>query len=462
MAGIGFTLKKLMDKDDLMGLVQAHFHSTMVTAGPWLITIVAIGMISIYGSNTHTFRYFLDFHVILIYNFAFSLIFASPFSMVATRHLADAIFRKNVTGSVGMMTSSYVMLMIIQLPLVAWYYFGYVHLPLSLKLLAFSNYFLVGAIWMISAFLTALKDYRMITRAFAIGMVIGVIIAIWLKGDYRDAGMLLGFNIGVAVTFFILLAQVFSEYNYRVVEPFDVIKYFHRYWDVALGGLFYAIGIWIDKLVMCFTPEATTLQSKMVMYFEYGNAMFLAYLTIIPSMAVFILSVETDFFEKYHRFYNEILSHAPYKRILHNQKGIKESLFSGARNIIVLQGIICFIAIVLAHRVLELMGIRFIHIAMYRFGVLGAFFHVLMLFITILFNYFDSRRQAMWIQCLFMVTNGLFTLISMKAGLEFYGYGYFFSTLVTFLFASVMLLRYLDKLPFHAFVTTGRAIRRSL
>ena len=70
MAGIGFTLRKLMDKDDIMGLVQAHFHSTMVTAGPWLITILAIGAISIYGSHAHTFRYFLDFHVILIYNFA--------------------------------------------------------------------------------------------------------------------------------------------------------------------------------------------------------------------------------------------------------------------------------------------------------------------------------------------------------------------------------------------------------
>ena len=462
MAGIGFTLRRLMDKDDLLGLVQAHLHSAMVTAGPWLITILAIGTISIYGAQDHSFRYFLDFHVILIYNFAFSLIFASPFSAIATRHLADAIFRKNVTGSIGMMISSFVMLMMIQLPLVAWFYFGYVQLPLSLKLLAFSNYFLVGAIWMISAFLTALKDYNVITRAFLIGMVIGVLVALWLKPDYRDAGMLLGFNIGVGIILFILLAQVFSEYNYRVVEPFDVFIYFRRYWDVALGGLFYAMAIWIDKLVMAFAPEATVLQSKMVIYFEYGNAMFLAYLTIIPAMAVFLLSVETDFFEKYHRFYHEILNHAPHKRILQNQKTIKESLLSGARNIIVLQGVICFMAIVLAHKVLGLMGIRFIHIGMYRFGVLGAFFHVLVLFITILFNYFDSRREAMWIQFLFMVTTGLFTLVSMKAGMEYYGYGYFISALVTFLISSVMLIRYVEKLPFHAFVTTNHAIRRSL
>src|SRR5262249_48991554 len=151
------------------------------------------------------------------YNFAFSLIFASPFSMVATRHLADAIFRKNVTGSIGMMISSYVILMAIQLPLVIWFYFIYVELPISLKLLAFFNYFLVGGVWMINAFLTALKDYRMITRAFAIGMATGVIIGVALKNDYRDAGMLLGFNIGIAIVFFILLAQVFAEYNYRVV-----------------------------------------------------------------------------------------------------------------------------------------------------------------------------------------------------------------------------------------------------
>lgn len=462
MAGIGFTLRKLMDKDDLLGVVQAHFHSTMVTAGPWLITILAIGALSIYGSQAHTFRYFLDFHVILIYNFAFSLIFASPFATVATRHLADAIFKKNVTGSIGMMISSYVVLLVIQLPFVFWFYFGYVELPLSLKLLAFSNYFLVGAIWMISAFLTALKDYKMITRAFAIGMFVGVLVGISLKADYRDAGMLLGFNVGVGIVFFILLAQVFSEYNYRVVEPFDVFKYFNRYWDVALGALFYAVAIWIDKAVMLLAPEVTVLPSKMAMYFEYGNAMFLAYLTIIPAMAVFVLTVETDFFEKYHRFYHQILDHAPYKRILQNQANLKESLLNGARKLIVLQGVICFMAIVFAHKILEMMGVRFIQIGMYRFGVMGAFFHVLLLFVVIIFNYFDSRRISMWLQFMFMVTNGLFTYISMKLGLEYYGYGYFISAMLTFCVGALLLMRYVEKLPYHAFVTTNHAIRRSL
>lgn len=462
MAGIGFVLRKLMDKDDLLGLVSAHMHSALVTTGPWLITIFAIGAISVYGAHAYTFKYFLDFHVILIYNFGFSLIFCTPFSMVATRHLADAIFKKNVTGSIGMMISSYTLLTLMQLPIVAWFYFVYVDLPLSLKLLAFANYFLISSVWMIHAFLTALKDFMTVTRAFVIGMAIGFVVAAYLKADYRDAGMLLGFNVGMGIIFFMLLGEVLSEYNYRVVEPFDVIKYFRKYWDVALGGLCYSLGIWIDKMVMVMAPEATTLQSKMVMYFEYGNAMFLAYLTIIPALAVFVLSVETDFFEKYYKFYKEILEHAPFDRITHNHSQLKESLIANSRNIIVLQGVICFLAVVMAHKILEVMGIRFIHISMYRYGVLGAFFHVLLLFIVIIFNYFDSRREAMWIQLLFLVTNGVFTYISLKLGMEYYGYGYFVAALLSFMVAAVMLMRYVEKLPFHAFVTTNHAVQRSL
>lgn len=462
MAGIGFVLRRLMNKDDLLGLVSAHFHSALVTTGPWLITILAIGAISVYGAHAYTFKYFLDFHVILIYNFGFSLIFCTPFSMVATRHLADAIFKKNVTGSIGMMISSYTLLMVLQLPIVGWFYFAFVDLPLSLKLLAFSNYFLISSVWMIHAFLTALKDFMAITRGFIIGMIIGVVVAAWLKADYRDAGMLLGFNVGMAVIFFMLLGEVLSEYNYRVVEPFDVIKYFRKYWDVALGGFCYSAGIWIDKMVMCLAPEATLLQSKMIMYFEYGNAMFLAYLTIVPAMAVFVLSVETDFFEKYHRFYKEILNHAPYERIRVNHGLLKDSLIANSRNIIVLQGVICFLAVVMAHKILEVMGIRFIHISMYRYGVLGAFFHVLVLFIVIIFNYFDSRREAMWIQLLFLVTNAVFTYVSLKLGMEYYGYGYFVASLVTFMVSAVMLMRYVDKLPYHAFVTTNHAVQRAL
>ena len=45
------------------------------------------------------------------------------------------------------------------------------------------------------------------------------------------------------------------------------------------------------------------------MIFQY----FLAYLSIIPGMAVFLLRMETDFVEQYRKFYAAINEGAPFK-----------------------------------------------------------------------------------------------------------------------------------------------------
>ena len=48
--------------------------------------------------------------------------------------------------------------------------------------------------------------------------------------------------------------------------------------------------------VLATSRARTMLDSGMIMYSDYDSAMFLAYLTIIPSMAIFMFSVETNFF----------------------------------------------------------------------------------------------------------------------------------------------------------------------
>ena len=42
MAGIGFALRTLVERDDLSARLQGYGHAAIVAAGPWLFTVLAL------------------------------------------------------------------------------------------------------------------------------------------------------------------------------------------------------------------------------------------------------------------------------------------------------------------------------------------------------------------------------------------------------------------------------------
>lgn len=113
----------------------------------------------------------------------------------------------------------------------------------------------------------------------------------------------------------------------------------------------------------------------MLSYPSYETALFLAYLSIVPSMEAFTLSVEASFFEKYLQFYGDIQRHVPLARIHANQQELIQSFLDGGRNFLVVQGSVSIGMILVAPQLFEWLGIGFGQLAIFRFGLPGAFFH---------------------------------------------------------------------------------------
>ncbi|GJL88923.1 MAG: pellicle/biofilm biosynthesis Wzx-like polysaccharide transporter PelG [Minwuia thermotolerans] len=458
MAGIGFALRRLTDRDDLLGIVQGYAHSTIVSSGPWLFTILAVGSINLFGIYFTDLEELISFRIVLIYNFAFSLAFSGPILLVATRYLADMIFKKAVIEAPGMLIAALFMLLGTQAFIVVPFYVFVVDVPPLIIAGALMNYFLVTAIWMVNVFLTALKDYRSITLAFFVGMMSGGAMGLFLAADFGAFGILIGFNFGLGLIFFALVARVFAEYPYRITRPFAFLAYFRKYWDLALAGLIYNLAIWVDKWVMWCAPEREVLESGFVSYPIYDGAMFLAYLTIVPAMAVFIVNIETRFFEHYQRFYRDIEHHANYERIEENHQNLIDALLAASRNVIVLQFCLCVTAILVAGPLFEAVGIPALQLGIFRFGVLGALFHVLLMFVGIVLAYFDLRKVMLGVQVLYLLTNGLFTWVTMELGFPYYGYGYFMASLLTFLIAYGVCAWHVGRLPFLTFVRNNASV----
>ncbi len=452
MAGIGFVLKKLIKRDDLIGVASAYFHSSLISCGPWVFTIVALSIVYSLSGGDATSQGFLNLQGALFYNFAYSLIFTAPLHMVATRYIADSIYKQNITDISASLLTCLTLATITQTLPVAYFYFVYLDLPMMFKLAAFLNFFLLSFIWLLNVYLTALKNYMATTRAFAIGMFIVFIFSVWLLRSYNETGILMGFDLGLAFIVFALAGEVMAEYNYNFMNRKIFRHYFVKYYDLALAGTFYSLGVWGDKLIMAWAPEATLLKSGMRVYFEYNVSFFVAYIVMIPSIAMFILSVETSFFEHYRKFYKDILSGVPYSRIETNHIAIIDNIREQGRNLAIMQGVIVFFIIAFAHKIFTFLHLAMGQISMFHFAVLGSYFHVLALFELIVLAYFECRKTAMWIQFGFFVSNFVFTYITMKMGFIYYGYGYFLSAVLTFLMSTMALHHYAKQLPYCEFI----------
>jgi len=461
MAGIGFELRRLTQRDDLAGMVQGYGYAALTTSGPWLFTMLALSAIVALGMPATTPEGLATFRSIIVYNFAFSLVFSAPVTAVATRRLADYIYEKEVKQAPALLMGSLALIYCASLPVVVPFYLFFVKLDPVLRLLSILNFALVTGIWGVSVFLTALKSYRAVTWAFLGGMALSVVAAGVLAYGWAVEGMLMGFNLGVAFIFFTLLSRVLAEYPTRASQPFAFLAYFHRYWDLAAAALVYNIAVWADKWIMWSAPGREVLANGLFSHPDYDGAMFLAYLSIVPSVAAFTLSIETGFYERYLRFYADIQKHAPHQRIEANQRELIRSFLDGARSFLVLQASISLLAILLAPQLLTSLGINLRQLGIFRLGLAGAFFQAGYLFLSIVLSYFDQRRIQVALSVLLLLTNGTFTFLSLRLGFPFYGYGYFLSALIGFGCSFMAVGRLISHLPYHTFVTMNTSISRS-
>lgn len=458
MAGIGFVLKKLANQDNLMGLMRSFSHSAIASTGPWLFTILMLSGIMILGQKHASIESIFSFRLVVIYNFAFSLVLSAPITLISTRNLADLFYFRDASPAIGLLFSGLVLTYVVQLPVAYAFYFGYTTLDPVMALSAVVNFLLISTIWMVSIFLSALKNFKAVTRAFLWGTIFTIVASVELIERYGTMGMLNGFNAGLTLILAMLTARIFAEYPYRILKPFALFPYFKQYWDLALAAVISGLAIWVDKWIMWMAPQAEINLHGFFFYANYDSAMFLAYLTIVPSLAAFMFTIETNFFEYYVAFYQDIQQKATYAQVEINHQNIMKSFYESCRTLLVLQGSISLTAILSANQIFDFLGVNYGQLSIFRYGVVGALFQVFTMFMLIMLGYFDVRKKLVFVYTLFLVLNGVFTYVVMGWGVSYYGLGYLFANVVVFVVTAIIAEKYIRFLPYHTFITSNKSI----
>ncbi len=452
MAGIGFRLRKIFKHDTYIDDLRGVLLSTSIAGGPIFFSILCLILLGIFSTTFLSSNEMSVFLVTIVYIFAFSLISTGVIQLIVTRYLSDLIYKNDVKRILPTFSSVLTITVICQLLIALPFMFIWNNTFLY-KFTALILFITIGCIWQLMIFLSAVKNFRIIFYAFVIGLCISFITAMFLGGRYGLTGFLHGYTIGQILLLFILLDRVFLEFRSQTKPDFTFFQYFKMMPQLVLIGFFYNSGIWVDKIIFWFSQEGQQVESFLYAHTAYDAATFIAFLTVIPSYTYFLVKVETDFYGHFRAFFHAILNKNPFQNITEQKLNIAKSVKESFIGLIKLQGTITLLCLIYAKELAALFNVPIMGTIIIEKTLITAFLQMLVLMVLIFLMYFDIKAQLVAVSSVFLGSNILLTLITLKLGFVFYGYGYLFACLISLSLGYYLLNKHLNDLEYHTFVS---------
>jgi polysaccharide biosynthesis protein PelG len=454
MAGIGFELRKLLDKRGYMGLFQAYAYAGIISSGPWVLSIVGM-LISPMISVAVVIPQFLitQFQVSVTYLIAISLIVTGGLQLGFTRYTADRLFEQadamilpNFMGTLLVATLCAGAIGILAALTL------FVAQSVVYRLLMMAGFVIMCDIWIVTVFLSGVRQYKAILWLYAVGYAVTVLAAIGLRPLGLE-GLLLGFLIG---QFVLLIAMIgLTIYNYpsnRFIE-FDFLKPGRMFKSLLWIGALLNFGLWIDKLIFWYYPDTGQwIIGPLAASPIYDMPIFLAYLSIIPGMAVFLVRIETDFVEYYDKFYDAVRKGGSLEYIEEMRDAMVFTVRQGIFEIMKIQAITCLILFIAGKALLDWLGISELYLSLLYIDVVGAGLQVVLLGLVNVLFYLDKRREVLLLVGVFVTSNIVLTCLTLQLGAAYYGYGFTLSMLIAVVVGMRLLDGKLGKLEYETFM----------
>lgn len=385
MAGIGFELNKLLKRNSFFSDLYAVFYSVNVAAGPWLMSSVTIIILQIILPKERS-----EFTIsALIYTFIFSTIIYGGFSTSVTRYLSDLIYRKEYgklylfyKDTIKYATGSSSLFVIL---------FWAINYPLKpLRVLVFlHSMILLTVIWVQLTFVTSIRKFSPVVIAFLSGSFTSLMLCnAWSR--YNEELGYLGYNAGLMIIGTVLQLVIkrflFTLQSKKRESLFTrAIKIYPKH---AITGFLIYLAAWIDDFIAWYHFKYSPTKG-FVFAPEYDLPMFYSYLFIIPTMVLFVLNLETEFYKSYRIFYRSIEENKPLRYINIARSTMDNNLRTSTKIITSVQVSFTIAGLVISNHVSKLLGFSEYSSMALKFGLIGAAANGLFLYFTLISYYYD-------------------------------------------------------------------------
>jgi polysaccharide biosynthesis protein PelG len=454
MAGIGFELKKLFKDRGFFSNIKAYAYSALVSLGPFILcTVVIVAILLFLNLMNVPFKEKELFIATVVYAFIFAQLIASGFKMIITRYISDMLYDEKFEYILPSLYGLLSIVIIIAGVIGIVFYFRS-PLPIELKLVSYLLFVELVIAFIMMEYLSTLKDYIKIVKSFAWGIFVAIALSfVLLKFTNIQVvfGMLLAIDIGFFIIIAILMGYLKKFFGKSVNRYFDFLAYFDKYPSLFFIAFFYTLGLYSHNFLFWSSELGVKIGSTYIYAPTYDVPTFYAFLSIMPSMIVFVVSMETSFYEKYRTYYTLITGKGNFSDIENARKDMTRVLWAEIRNIMEIQLFFTLIFIAAGYYLLPRLGLTQLSVDIFNLICLGAYLNIIMLIIMLIMLYFEDRKGALFISMSFLITNVVFTYFTIHISENYYGMGFFFAAFITLVLAVTELTVYLKNINYHTF-----------
>ncbi len=297
MAGIGWRLERMLDRDSLGSTLGALLTGVAVTSGPWLLTSIVLVVLRLgaVGSSGVT-----DAERVITVVYATVIVLSAPIDIVLSRYASDRVYEQRRDRIAGPLRTT-LAVSLVGFAVVGALAMRAIDARLGVAIPGILLAEVVGAQWLLLSAAGGLSSPAIILRAFAIGAPVSALGVLVLSHPQMlgSLGYLYGYGMGQVVTLGLLLVGTLGALPVEEDEDASMLPAFRAYWLLAAAALAFHAGLWVDKLVV-FLLAGGTIAST------YAAAAALAWLSVIPACAYLFVVIETVFHDRF-RAYDEAL-----------------------------------------------------------------------------------------------------------------------------------------------------------
>ncbi len=433
MAGIGFKLREIKQSGSLESIFRSYGFAGLISSGPWIVSILSL--IVLIGALRGLILEDQDdiitlFSSSVTHCYAFALILVGPLQLVLTRHAADKFFSKKRDSIFPSCYGALTLTALLALLVGAVFFMRMVGGTVLYQLSATALMVFVSCIFIVSNYLTALRDYKSVLISFAIGYLVSCAAAWVACRFFGHDHLLLGFAFGHAVLLVLLIHNLHREFgaggHSATSGPWNFLHYIYRFPALVFCGLFYNLGIWADKLIFWWYSSASSkeIAGALKAAPTYDMAIYLSLLSIVPGMAVFFLKLETEFVDRYHTFFDTIQEGGTLQQIREAKTNVVDTLRTGLAQLFKVQFFCTAFLVLFAKELAVRVGIGATQAGIFQVSLFGAFLLVCFLSMLTALYYFDDQRGALAATFTFCFANTLLGYITSRTNEAWYGFGF--------------------------------------
>ena len=404
MAGIGWRLERLIERDSLGGTLGALLTGVAVTSGPWLLTTMVLVIMRLAAVGAGSLAAVQGERVITIV-YAIVIVLAAPIDIVLNRFASDRVYeekRDQIAAPLRRVLSA----CIVGFTIVGALAMMAADVSRELALPGAILAGIVGSQWLLLSAAGGLSSPGIILKAFGLGAPMSVIGSIVLARPdlLGGVGYLYGYGAGQLVTLGFLLWGTMRALPEHEDEDARILPAFVTYWLLAAAAFAFNAGLWVDKITVYFLAGGDAAAN-------YAAGAAVAWLSVVPAFAFLFVAIETTFHRRFFAYYSSLQQGASLPALERLAVDVRREVFRTLSGTAAVQACVTLLCLAARPWIERKLALGALGDETLMWLLIGASFQVVAMATTLLLYYFDFRKEAFATALVQLAGNGIFTVL---------------------------------------------------